>query len=258
MDAGWDGDRPVVAFCPINAFWWPVKPDVLKGALVAAGAKDKSHYKSVYFHADSKEIRERQETYVRALAEACRRFTETHDAFPIAVGMEQLDRRACEMLSDMTGGMPVFVSDEHEMYEMVSVIRQASAMVSSRYHAIVTSMPGLVPSAGVTMDERIRNLMVDRGTPHFSLEVDDPHLADKTYDVLVELVTRPDAVKEGIGRCVVKNLERMGQMGIELVTHVRRHHPEFPFRDGIGAGGDPWDHLPVLPENVARLVELYA
>ncbi len=257
-DAGWDGSKPVVALCPINAFWWPVKPDVLKAAFVAAGADDDSHYKSVYFHASSDEIRDKQKQYVTAMAEAMRRFADEHDCFPIAVGMEQLDRRACEMLSDVYGGMPLFVSDEHEMYEMVSVIRQARAMVSSRYHAIVTSMPGLVPSAGITMDERIRNLMVDRGTPHLSLEVDDPDLADKTFEVLGELLREGESMREGIGRCVVKNLERMGQMGIDLVEHVRTHHPEFPFREGIGAGGDPWDHLPPLPKGVAELKERYA
>jgi polysaccharide pyruvyl transferase WcaK-like protein len=266
MDAGWDGVKPVIALCPINAFWWPVKPDVLKGALVAAGAKDKSHYKSVYFHADSKEIRAKQKAYVDAIAVATARFRESHDCFPIAVGMEQLDRGAGEMLSELYGrytgpggpdSMPVFVSDEHEMYEMVSVIRQASAMVSSRYHAMVTSMPGLVPSAGITMDERIRNLMIDRGTPHLALEVDDPDLADKTYDVLVELHREGESMKEGIGRTVVKNLERMGQMGIDLTLHVKKHHPEFPLREGIGEGGDPWNHLPSLPPNVARLRERY-
>jgi polysaccharide pyruvyl transferase WcaK-like protein len=25
-DAGWDGSTPVLAVCPINPFWWPVKP----------------------------------------------------------------------------------------------------------------------------------------------------------------------------------------------------------------------------------------
>jgi hypothetical protein len=64
-------------------------------------------------------------------------------------------------------------------------------------------------------------------------------------------------MKEGIARCVVKNLERMGEMGIALVEHVRKHHPEFPFRDGIGAGGDPWDHLPALPPGVQALVDRY-
>ena len=52
-------------------------------------------------------------------------------------------------------------------------------MVSSRYHGIVTSMPALVPSAGVTMDERIRNLMQERGHDHLLMNVDDPTLEDK-------------------------------------------------------------------------------
>jgi polysaccharide pyruvyl transferase WcaK-like protein len=261
-DAGWDGATEVVAICPINAFWWPVKPDVMKGAMVALGAKDKSHYKSVYFHADSPEIRAKQKKYVRGLADAVIRYADEHAIFPICVGMEQLDRSACEMLSEMLAehGMraPVIVSDEHEMYTMVSVIRRASMMVSSRYHAIVTSMPGLVPSAGVTMDERIRNLMKDRGQPHFSIEVDDPDLTDKVYEVMRELGSEPERVRDGIARCVVTNLERMGEMGIALVEHVKTHHPEFPFRDGIGAGGDPWAHLPPLPESVRSLLERVA
>ena len=60
-------------------------------------------------------------------------------------------------------GVPIFTSDEYNMFQMVSVLRQGSMMVSSRFHGIVTSMPGLVASAGVTMDERIKNLMHDRG-----------------------------------------------------------------------------------------------
>ncbi len=29
-DAGWDGKTPVLALCPINPFWWPVKPSLAK------------------------------------------------------------------------------------------------------------------------------------------------------------------------------------------------------------------------------------
>ncbi len=62
------------------------------------------------------------------------------------------------------------------MYEMVSILRACDRMLSSRYHAIVTSMPAGVPSAGVTMDERIRNLMRERGHEHLLMRVDDPGL----------------------------------------------------------------------------------
>ena len=66
------------------------------------------------------------------------------------------------------------------MYEMVSILRVCRLMVSSRYHGIVTSMPALVPSAGITMDERIRNLMNERGHKDLLMNVDDPDLAERT------------------------------------------------------------------------------
>ena len=52
-------------------------------------------------------------------------------------------------------------------------------MVSSRYHGIVTCDAGAGPSAGVTMDERIRNLMRERGHQDLLLTVDDPELEAK-------------------------------------------------------------------------------
>ena len=54
---------------------------------------------------------------------------------------------------------------------------------------------------------------------------------------------------------MVDNLVRMGEMGIALVDHVREHHPDFPFAEGLGAGGDPWAHLPHLPPTVKAIVE---
>lgn len=255
--AGWDGKTKVLAICPINPFWWPVKPDIMKGATHAfTGAHSESHYDSFYFHKDGDKVRDKQAAYIKALADGFRRFRAKHSVFPILVGMEQLDRRACEALQRELGEeIPLFVSDEFEMYEMVSVIRRASMMLSSRYHAIVTSMPGLVPSAGVTMDERIRNLMSDRGQPKLALEVDDPDLADKVYETLMYLDSEADEVREGIAQCVVTNLIRMGEMGMHFVDHVRARHPEFEFREGLGAGGDPWKHLPSLPKAVEKLVE---
>ena len=257
--AGWDGCAPVLALCPINPFWWPVRPDAVRGALLSLGAvPEDSHYSSIYFHADGKDIRDRQKRYLAAIAEAVRRFRAERAVFPILVGMEQLDRRACEGLRDMLGqDVPLFVSDEHDMYEMVSVIRQASMMLSSRYHAIVTSMPALVPSAGVTMDERIRNLMADRGTPELALEVDDPDLAERAYAALCRLERDAGGLRDGIGRCVVRNLERMGRMGMELVDHVRARHPELPFRAGLGTTGDPWAHLPSLAPSLEALVDRF-
>jgi len=254
--AGWDGAAPVLAACPINAFWWPVTADLRRAVERRAfGLHGEAHYRSLYFHHAGPEVRERQDAYLDALAAAVRRVALARGAFVILVGMEALDRRACEALAPRLGRpAPLFISDEHDMFTLVSVIRQASALVSSRYHAIVTTMPAGVPSAGVTMDERIRNLMADRGQPELSLEVDDPDLAARLEATLDRLFDDPEGVSEGIVGSVRRNLVAMGRMGGLLVDHVRERLPGFPIAPHLGTHGDPWDHLPPLPEAARRLL----
>ncbi len=127
-------------------------------------------------------------------------------------------------------------------------------MVSSRYHGIVTCMPSLVPSAGVTMDERIRNLMRERGHQHLLLTVDDPDLEPKLLQVMETLVAEADSVREGIGQTVVRNLKVMARMGTFLEDVVRRTYPEFPLRFGVFS----WEeYLPPLSNNLIQLAGRY-
>jgi polysaccharide pyruvyl transferase WcaK-like protein len=256
-DAGWDGRKPVLVLCPINAFWWPVKPDLGKAvAHAAVGAYRTDHYRSLYFHEGGQDAAAKQERYLADMATAVRAFAEEQDVFVAIVGMEALDRSACERLSELVGGQaPVLVSDEHDMYTLVSVLRVASALVSSRYHAIVCSMPGSVPSAGITMDERIPNLMADRGTPELALRVDQPDLADALLLTLRRLHTDSEGLKAGIEATVADNLVRMGQMGQLLVDHLRERHPDFPLRPNLGGSGDPVDHLPPVSSAVRQILQ---
>ena len=257
--AGWDGMKPVVAICPINPFWWPVRADL--GRAIShrfTGAHDQAHYDSVYFHHSGPDVDAAQDTYLSAIADAVRQYTAQHDSFVILVGMEMLDRKAAKVLNEkLNGRCSLFISDEHDMYEMVSVLYQCSLVISSRYHALVTSMPGGVPSIGITMDERIRNLMNDREQPQLALEVDDPHLAEHLLEQMLYVHDNAAHVRDGIARCVIKNLERMGYMGQLFVEHIRQKHPEFPFADHLGRNGDPWDHLPPLPEHLKVMLSRY-
>jgi polysaccharide pyruvyl transferase WcaK-like protein len=260
MRGGWDGQAPVLVLCPIHPFWWPVKPEPLKAAAHAAtGAYDARHYRSLYFHAGGKEVEDRFHRYLHALAAAAEDHCRETGAFLALVGMEQLDRRACDQLKGHLHRLdpPLYVSDEHRMHDLVSVLRQARVVVSSRYHAMVCSMPASVPSIGVTMDERIRNLCAERGQPELALEVDDDELEGKLLEALRRVDAERDAIVDGIERCVLRNVRRMGEMGAVLVDHVRESHPEFPFRDGLGRRGDPLDHLPPLGPTVRRLAEAH-
>jgi hypothetical protein len=104
------------------------------------------------------------------------------------------------------------------------------------------------------MDERIRNLMRERGHEHLFLTVDDPGLEPKLLRIMETLVRERDAVREGIGLTVVRNLKVMARMGVLLEDALRRQYPEFPLRSGVLA----WeDYLPPLDENLVQLAERY-
>jgi polysaccharide pyruvyl transferase WcaK-like protein len=254
-EAGWDGGRLVLAICPINPFWWPVKPSLIRYLSKATlGWYQESHYRSIYFHNSGPRVDRAFEHYLSAIAKCVSAFREEYGIFPVLVAMERLDTLACQKLSSRLGGVPIFSSAQYDMFQVVSILRRCHMMISSRFHGIVTSMPGLVPSAGITMDERIRNLMRDRGQPNLVLEVDDEDLEDKLRIVMKDLLRDMEEIRDGIGRTVVRNLKSMARMGVYFEEHVQQRYPEFPIRTGLRS----WEeYLPPLSPNLCNLVETY-
>jgi len=252
---GWDGARTVLIVCPINPFWWPVKASVGKYLLrLTTGAYKASHYRTVYFHNAGSHVDAAYQRYLTAMGNAVDAFARKHNAFPVLVATERLDRDACERISERLGNAPVLTSDVYNMYQTVSILRAAHMMVSSRYHGIVTSMPGLVPSAGISMDERISNLMHERGHDHLLLTVDDPELEPKLLDVMERLCADREAIRAAIARTVVKNLKTMARMGVYLEEDIQKRYPEFPVRTGERS----WeDYLPPLSPRLRKLAEAY-
>jgi len=256
-EQGWDGNAPVLVVCPINPFWWPVKPSLGKAAArVLTGAHRDSHYRSMYFHNAGPDIDAAYASYIYGMASAAERFRKARGAFVVLAAMEALDAHACHRVADaMGGGVPVLTSRQYDMYQLVSVLRACHMMVSSRYHGIVTSMPGLVASAGVTMDERIHNLMHERGHEHLLLRVDEPQLAEKLYEVLLRLEREREDVAEQIGRTVVSNLQSMARMGAYFEAHVKGRYPDFPVRTGTWS----WEqYLPPLSAGLQELLTAHA
>ena len=254
-EAGWDEKTPILVLCPIHPFVWPVKASIAKYvARVTTGAYKKSQYRTVYFHQSGAEVDAKYRRYVSAFGRAASAFRGRHRVFPILVAMERLDAHACRAMQEFLPGTPVFTSDDYDMFQLVSILRAASYMVSSRYHGIVTCMPSLVASAGVTMDERIRNLMRERGHEHLFLTVDDPELEPKLLQMMEVLVREAESVREGIGRTVVRNLKVMARMGAILEDAVRRTYPEFPLRSGVLS----WEeYLPPLSKTLLYLAARY-
>jgi hypothetical protein len=231
----------------------PSTPKFLAHSLF--GAYKESYYRTIYFHKSGTEVDAAYKKYLAALAAGVKAFRSRHRVFLVLIAMEKLDTRACQALGPELGGAPVFSSESLDMYELVSILRCASLVLSSRFHAIVTSMPSQIPSAGVTMDERIRNLMRERGHDRLLLTVDDPDLGEKLVDVMEYLAANAGAIREGIGSSVVRNLKIMARMGVFLERAIHEQYPEFPVRSGVHG----WEeYLPPLSLNLRKLLESYS
>ena len=256
-DAGWDGATPVLAVCPINPFWWPVKAVAreMGRALGWPAPTKRATTARFIFIVPARRVDAAYEKYLSAMAAGVDELPQIAQSFPILIAMEMLDRDACERVAEKLGGAPVFASDQFNMYELVSILRAADRMVSSRYHAIVTSMPAGVPSAGVTMDERIRNLMRERGHEHLLMRVDEPDLAEKIVVALHALDDEADEIRDAMGRTVARNLQLMARMGIYFEEQVARRYPEFPVRTGV-LGWE--DYLPPLSPGLLKLLEAHS
>ncbi len=253
---GWDGRTPVLVVCPINPFEWPVKASVAKLALrTMTGAYKESHYRGPYFHSAGPWAAQAYKQYWTAIANAVDAFRKRRKVFVILAATERLDARPANRISEHLGGVPVLTSDQYNMYELVSILRACHMMASSRYHGIVTSMPALVPSAGITMDERIRNLMRERGHQKLLMTVDDPDLEPKLLAALEKLATEGERIADGIARTVVKNLKVMARMGVYFEEELQRRYPEFPTRKGEWS----WeDYLPPISPSLRQLVAVYS
>jgi polysaccharide pyruvyl transferase WcaK-like protein len=254
---GWDGTTPVLVVCPINPFWWPVRASVAKFlAKTLTGAHKESHYRAFYFHEAGPEVERKYDFYLTAMARAVERFRQENNVFVILAASEMLDVKACAKLNQkLSNPAPIFSSADYNMYEFVSLLTACQLMVSSRFHGIVTCMSAWVASAGVTMDERIRNLMHDRGHADLLLTVDDPDLEEKLYVILGKLMKDSEAIREGIYKTVAKNLKIMAKMGVYFEEHVQRRYPEFPIRKGVH---NWYEYLPPLSVNLRKLLENYS
>ena len=254
-DVGWDGNASVLVVCPINPFEWPVKASVGKFLLRSlTGAYKDSHYRSVYFHNSGAAADRAYSQYLNAIGNAVDAFRKQRNVFVIMVAMERLDARPARKISEKLGGVPVLTSDDYSMYQLVSILRACHMMASSRYHGIVTSMPGLVPSCGITMDERIRNLMRERGHQDLLMNVDDADLEPKLLAALEKLCKERESIAAGIGKTVVRNLKVMARMGVYFEEEVQRRYPEFPTRKGEWG----WeDYLPPMSAGLKGLIESY-
>ena len=246
--------EPLLVVCPVNPFWWPVKIDVARALeLEETGAHRDLHYGSVFFHQDSDERRRRYHAYLDGLAAAARAWHDETRGSVLIVGMERIDGRAC---ADLAARLPFptakILSGEQPVSRIVGALRLADVLISSRYHAIVTSMPAQVPAIGVSMDERIANLLHGFGGGERLLQVEDPLLGERLIAAMRALRSDRDAIRDATGREVARQIRGMARMGRAFAHEAQRIYPDV----AIPAPQASWERfLPSLSPDLDALIQ---
>ncbi|MCD8315801.1 MAG: polysaccharide pyruvyl transferase family protein, partial [Eggerthellaceae bacterium] len=195
---GWDGHMPLLGIAPINPFWWPVKPALFKWLKAGITGDHSLQFQLWYFYSWSDERRRQFENYLDAIADAVNKFTKEHPCFIVILGMERLDADACNKLqARLCAPSAVFLSTDHDGYEMSALLRQLSFLITSRYHARVLSMNAEVPSIAVSMDERLDNIMQDTNMTQYQLiHSDDPELSQKLMNGLNYIDSHEEQIRK--------------------------------------------------------------
>ena len=254
---GWDGAAAVTCVCPVNPFWYPVRPDLARAReLARTGAHRGDHFASVLFHENSPDSVRHYEHYLDELARSIRERTARPGQFAVLLGMEMLDRRACEDLAArLPAGAPVLLGDRLDAADVVALLRRSDLVISSRYHAILTAIPGLTPAIGVFHDERISNLLGELGRPDLGVPVGASDLGDQVTAAIAAAEADPDGLRQAQGRLVAEQVRRIGVSGRQAAVEVGRVYPGFHAADTTSG----WNRfVPPVDTVVEELLERYA
>ncbi len=220
---GWDGKKPLLGIAVIDPFCWPVRPSLLKWVKGILQRDLSGQYDKWYFFSTSPKRRKAFRRYLREVADGADLFLQNHDYYPVVIGMERLDAKACRILKKQLhrpGAM--FLSGEHSAAEMTGILRSLSALVTSRYHAAVLSMETGCPILGVSMDERLDSLLKELSFDgKYLFHTTDKDLGRKIGTALEEACAEQEVIRRQIRSRVSIDREKIRRMGVILKKVIR-------------------------------------
>lgn len=185
---GWDGKALLLGVAVIDPFCWPVRASLGKWIKGIACGDLSDQYDKWYFFSRSAKRSEAFERYIEGMAKGVNAFAEKTGCFPVLLGMESLDEKACKALrAGLRKDGAVFLSGNTDAGIMTGILRSLSFLVTSRYHAAVLGMEGGCPVIAVSMDERLDGLMRELfPDDRYLFHVSDSDLGEKIYKALEE------------------------------------------------------------------------
>ena len=221
-EAGWDGKKELLGLAVIDPFCWPVRSSLLKWIRGILSGNMSHQYDKWYFFSVSDKRRQAFYHYIDEIAKTANAFIKAHDAFPVIIGMERLDKEACDLLkSKLNTPSALFWSGDTDAGKLSGILRSLSILITSRYHAAVLSMETAIPILAVTMDERLLYIFKELSFhKKYLFKVSDKELSDKLYPALEQAYLHKEEIKEHINEGFLQYRKKQLQMGIFLKQYL--------------------------------------
>jgi polysaccharide pyruvyl transferase WcaK-like protein len=233
---GWDGKKPLVGLAMQNYFWWPVIPDFVRWMKSWITGETRNQYKLVYFYDYSEEDERAYRRFALMLAKILDWVATTYDVQPVLYGMEALDENSCKDVQGLMKEKALVVScTQYVGIQMAALLRLLDLLVTTRYHAMVLSMPACVPFIGLSRDERIRGVMKETGLyGRYYLDYREADLKRKLRDRIAGLLDdkkESKRVSTRIREHLPYYYAQMAMLGLDIRNMVRECFPAFPLAD---------------------------
>ncbi len=231
-ELGWDGRKPLLGLAMQNFFWWPVIPDFLK---FITGVKE-YQYRLIYYYDYKEDDKRKYSEWAAMLAELMDWAAEKYGVQPVLVAMEALDDLSCRDVAGMMKTKPIIVSCiEYVGVEIAPILRNLRTLITTRYHAMVLSMPGLIPFIGLSRDERIRGVMVETGLyDDYYVDYSREDLKEALHEKvsrMLESEEERERVKKIIQEWLPYYFAQMAHLGMDIRKMIKERFPELKIKE---------------------------
>lgn len=153
---GLDPNRPTVAIAFKDFFYFPVDINLRK---FFKGEK-KYKFSTIYYHNWNNQIEEKSTDFKKMIATLINEIQTEYNYNVILVAMEGMDEEPTTGINLYTNNLiPIFSSNQYNAQQISSILRNVQYLITTRYHALVLSMKGSIPTIAISHDERLESLM---------------------------------------------------------------------------------------------------
>ncbi|MDO5297158.1 MAG: polysaccharide pyruvyl transferase family protein [bacterium] len=219
---GWDGQKPLIGLAVINPFCWPVRASLQRWIRSILSGNRAGQYDKWYFFSNSPTRRTAYKRYIQSIADGVNAFCRDSGCFPVLIGMERLDEKACRQLKEkLPLPSAMFLAGDYSAGIIASILNSLSFLVTSRYHAAVLSMNSSCPITAISMDERLNNLMRELSLAQkYLLQAADPELAAKLYTALTQSRAEQAAIRQHILEYTARSRAAQQEMGVFAKRYI--------------------------------------